>query len=118
MYLRNPSQFAVWKATHSSLVDYYSALPELPTAFEHRGKTYKLDTSTWPAYRDASEEDVKKMWLEQVGSATRVAETLMKMRWAMLFSEEPVFITTDNPVAIVHPTLEFRGLNDAATSGL
>jgi hypothetical protein len=32
----------------------------------------------------------------------------MKMRWAVVFSEEPVFITSDNPVMIVHPSLKFR----------
>jgi hypothetical protein len=56
------------------------------------------------------------MWLDNVGSATWLAEILMSMRWAILLSEEPVFITTDNPVVTLHPSLQFRGIKNAETS--
>lgn len=116
MYQRNPAQFEFWKEMHRQIVTFYSSLPELPTQLEHKGKVYDLDHSTWPAYRDASEEDLKKAWLEEVGRAAGVAEIFMRMRWAMLFSEEPVFITSDNPVTIVHPSLAFRGLRNPETT--
>jgi Protein of unknown function (DUF4238) len=35
-----------------------------------------------------------------------------KVRWALIFSEETVFITSDNPVMITHPSLKFRGLKN------
>jgi hypothetical protein len=41
---------------------------------------------------------------------------LLKMRWAVIFSEEPVFITSDNPVTIMHPSLQFRGLKNSETT--
>jgi hypothetical protein len=41
---------------------------------------------------------------------------LLKMRWAVVFSEEPVFITSDNPVTIMHPSLQFRGLKNSETT--
>jgi hypothetical protein len=41
---------------------------------------------------------------------------LLKMRWAVFFSEEPVFITSDNPVMIMHPSLKFRGLKNPQTT--
>ncbi|MFK4719340.1 hypothetical protein ABIE89_000440 [Bradyrhizobium niftali] len=56
------------------------------------------------------------MWLDNVGSATWLAKMLMEMRWAILISEEPVFITTDNPVITVHPSLEFKGIKNPETS--
>lgn len=105
MFLRNPLRLAMTHDTHKSIVDFYSRLPELPEAVEIKGKTYGLDAASWPAYRDASEDDIKRMWLDQIGSAVWLAEMLMEMRWAMQFSETPVFITTDNPVVVVHPNL-------------
>lgn len=116
MYLRTPAQFEASKAMHRQIVDAYSQLPGLPTEFEHKGKVYPLDTSKWPEYRDASDDDMKRFWLSQVGSAAWLADILMKMRWSVVFSDTPVFITTDNPVTIVHPSLQFRGLNNPDTT--
>jgi len=116
MYLRNPAEFERTKVMHREIVEMYSRLPELPTVFEHNGKRYPLDTSKWPEYRDASEDDLKRHWIQSVSSAGWLAERLMKMRWAVVFSERPVFITSDRPVAIVHPSGRFRGLDDPDTN--
>ena len=116
MYLRNPKQLEQTKFFHKQFVDWLSQFPELPTSFELKGKVYAIDPSTWPSYRDASEDDQKRLWIDNVSSAVWLAEILMKMRWAVIVSETPVFITTDNPVAILHPSLKFRGLNDPDTS--
>jgi hypothetical protein len=116
MHLRNPAQFEKWKAMHRQSVKALSALPEIPGAVEHKGKVYKLDKDTWPAYRDASENDLQRMWLKEVGQAVWVAEIMMKMRWAVLFSEEAVFITSDNPVTFLHPSLGFRGISNPETA--
>lgn len=116
MYLRNPLRLAVTHDTHRSLVDFYSHHRERPKAIEIKGQRYALDTTDWPAYRDATDDDIKRMWLEQVGSAVWLAEIMMGMRWAVQFSETPVFITTDNPVTVVHPSLRFRGFRNPETA--
>ncbi|GFE84413.1 hypothetical protein GCM10011487_64130 [Steroidobacter agaridevorans] len=116
MYLRTPAQFEASKAMHRQIVDVYGQFPELPSSFDHKGKMYRLDNSKWAEYRDASEDDMKRFWLSQVGSAVWLAEILMKMRWAVVFSDVPVFITTDNPVTIIHPSLRFRGLKNPETT--
>jgi len=113
MCMRNPLQFERSKAMHRQIVEAYKALPAIPETFEHQGKTYRLDTASWPAYRDASEDDMKRHWLSTIGSIGWLAEAFMTMRWSIVFSEEPVFITTDNPVVVMHDSLEFRGLRDA-----
>jgi Protein of unknown function (DUF4238) len=59
---------------------------------------------------------LKRAWGEHVSTAGWLAEMLMKMRWAVVFSEEPVFITSDNPVMIMHPSLKFRGLKNPETT--
>ncbi|MER8824624.1 DUF4238 domain-containing protein [Mesorhizobium sp. M0904] len=38
------------------------------------------------------------------------------MRWSIITSERPVFITSDSPVTVLHPSMRFRGLKDAETS--
>jgi hypothetical protein len=83
---------------------------------EISGKTYEFDKDSWPSYGSAGEDDIKRMWLDEVGSATWLAEMLIGMRWAILLSEEPVSITTDNPVVMLHPSLQFRGMKNAETS--
>jgi hypothetical protein len=94
------------------LVDLCSKSSEFPSAFEIGGKTYDLDTSDWSQFRDASEDDIKRMWLEQIGSATWLAKMLMEMRWSILLSDDPVFITSDNPVFVMHPSLDFKGFKN------
>jgi hypothetical protein len=115
MYLRNPAQFELTQRMHQAFVDTFSAAPELPHEIEIGGVVRKIDLESWPSYRDATEDDIRRMWLEQVGSAVWFAELLMKMRWSIILAEEPTFITTDHPVAVMHQTLEFKGLSDSGT---
>jgi hypothetical protein len=75
-----------------------------------------VDAASWPGYRDAGEDDIKRMWLDEVGSAVWLAEIMMGMRWAMQVSDAPVFITTDNPVVVLHPSLNFRGFRNSETT--
>jgi hypothetical protein len=116
MYLRNPLHLQQMHALHKRMVDLYSQFPELPDAVEIGGTTYELDKDSWPSYSNASEDDIKRMWLDNVGSATWLAEIFMGMRWAILLSDQPVFITTDNPVVTMHRSLQFCGIKDPDTS--
>jgi hypothetical protein len=88
----------------------------LPDAIEINGVVRPVSLDDWPAYRDASEDDLKRAWGEDVSTAGWLAEMLLKLRWAVVFSEEPVFITSDNPVMIMHPSLKFRGLKNPETT--
>jgi hypothetical protein len=116
MYLRNPAQLGHWAEMHKQIFNSVSNMPDLPDSIEIKGKVYPLDRETWPAYRDASSEELKKSWIDNIRGAIWLAEILSKMRWAVVFSDEPVFITSDNPVTVVHPSLKFRGFNNPETS--
>jgi hypothetical protein len=116
MHLRNPLHLEQMRVLHKQMVGLYAQFPELPDEVEIAGKTYELDKDSWPSFSNAGENDIKRMWLDNVGSATWLAEILMGMRWAILLSEEPVFITTDNPVVTLHPSLQFRGITNPETS--
>lgn len=112
MYLRNPGALDVHRDLHRRLRASYEDYSEPPTSLEINGKIYEVDPSDWPQFRDATEDDVKRMWLSEVGSATWLAEIMMSMRWSIIFSDEPVFITSDNPVNVFHPSLNFRGFGN------
>lgn len=114
-YVRNPLQFERWKETHRHLRDLYSRHDEPPTHITIGGKRAAVDPSDWPAFRDAGEEDQKAAWNDFVGSAGGIAPKLMSMRWAVLFSEQPVFVTSDNPVMFTHPSLQFKGIDNPET---
>jgi hypothetical protein len=115
MILRNPRNFEDWQVQHKRQIALYAGLPSLPDEIEMKGTVYEIDKDSWPAFRDASPDDLKRMWLENAGSSAWLAEILMKMRWGMFTSERPVFITTDNPVSISHPSLRNMGLSNPDT---
>jgi len=116
MMLRNPRHFDFYKRWHQWLCDEVSTRGEVPATFEHKGKTYEIDPSSWPAFRDATEDDLKRNWIKEMNGSAHYASMLMKMRWSVLCAEEPAFITTDAPVTFIHPSLAFRGINNPETS--
>jgi Protein of unknown function (DUF4238) len=116
MYLRNPRNLQLTHDMHREIVRRYSQFDEIPDQIEINGRVIRLDPSTWPSYRDGTGDDIKRMWLDQVSSAMWMAELLLNMRWSVICSETPVFITTANPVVPLHPTLRFRGIKDPETT--
>jgi hypothetical protein len=111
--LRSPRMLEFTKHLHRQFVTFYSSLADLPDQVEINGRWMDLDPSNWPSYRDADDDAVQRMWLSQIKSATWLAKMMIPMRWGFLFTERPVFITTDNPVTVLHPSLKFRGLKNA-----
>src|SRR5882672_3783403 len=115
MYLRNPKSLEASNNVHRQMVDLLNQSPELPQSFEYKGKTYPVDTSGWEKFRDGGDEELKKTWIAGVREAGWLAELLMTMRWSMVVSETPGFITSDHPVTVAHPSLTFRGFNNPET---
>lgn len=112
MFLRNPLRLRQTQQFHRCMVNMISALPSLPRSFVAKGVEHALDHSDWPAFRDAGEDDVKRMWLDQIGSATWLAEIFMQMRWAVVVSPTPSFITTDSPIVVLHESLTFKSFRN------
>ena len=115
MYLRTPVHYEHVKEFHRKMVAKVGGLDQVPTSLRLGDQELQVDPESWPTYRDASEDDLKKLWISQMNGATEYAEILMGMRWSMLLAEVPTFITSDNPVTIVHPALTFRGLSNSET---
>lgn len=115
-YVRNPVQFETWKRIHRQMVEQVSGLESMPTRVTIGGVEHQVDASDWPDFRDAGEERMKAAWNEYIAGAGDIAPRLLGMRMVMVAAKKPVFITSDNPVTITHPSLEFRGIRDPETT--
>ena len=116
MFLRTPLQLNVAHEIHAGLVELSSGPLGLPSSIQIGNHEHEIDAQDWPAYRDASAEDIKRMWISELSNATHYAALLMDMRWSMVVSDDPVFITSDNPIVPMHPSLRFRGFRNPETT--
>ncbi|MEO9900923.1 MULTISPECIES: DUF4238 domain-containing protein [Alphaproteobacteria] len=112
---RNPTQFKTWKSMHAQFVEQISQFDSLPSHVAIGNVTRKVDQASWRSYREASEEDLKAAWNDNVAIAGGIGPVLLDMRMAIVVAKKPAFITSDHPVTIVHPSLEFRGIRDPET---
>lgn len=115
-YVRNPVQFETWKRIHRQMVDQVSELESMPTRVTIGGVEHQVDASDWPDFRDVGEEQMKAAWNDYIAGAGDIAPRLLGMRMVMVAAKKPVFITSDNPVTITHPSLEFRGIRAPETT--
>ena len=115
-YVRNPLQFEHWKRMHGQFVEQLSKFDSLPTHATIGNVAREVDYSDWPRFRDAGEEEMKAAWNDYVAGAGDIAPRLLDMRMVMLVAERPAFITSDNPVTTMHPSLKFRGIKDPETA--
>lgn len=62
MWLRTPSQFEHTKWMHSMLVRQFKEAGEDIAAIQINGQLRELDTSSWDAYRNATDDDLQRFW--------------------------------------------------------
>lgn len=74
---------------HRKFADFFARCDSLPDVVTINGHDMELDHSSWPAYRDATEDDMKRAWNEWLGQAADMAKMFLEMRWAVLVSEKP-----------------------------
>lgn len=116
MYLRNPNTFDIFIEMHCNIRASVLKYGGVPDEIHIKGESFLMDKSSWPAFRDGDENFIKKIWLAELGNAAALAKDLMKMRWTMLCLKDPLFVTSDNPVTLTHPSLKFRGFQNPETS--
>ncbi len=114
-YVRTPAHFEWWKAVHRQLRDQFSRFDAPPSHVTLGQVRTELDHSDWSAFQIADEEEMKAAWNDYVASAGDIAPILLTMRYTMVVAERPVFVTSDNPVAVTHPSGRFKGLGDPDT---
>jgi hypothetical protein len=110
LFLRHPSKLDSHRRLRQNIINVVKAAPTdndgIPqiSSFEVSGKSYPIDWSSWENYRDGTEEDLKASWGKMILGTTGVfAQHLLNQPWSIIFSTEPVFATSDHPVAVFHP---------------
>jgi hypothetical protein len=122
LHLRHPKRLSEAEAIHAQIVATCEALPKDAAgrprieSIGHKGVASPFDASDWHDYRAAGPNEKRRMFVDGIRqNATHGAELLMKKRWSVVFSQKPVFITTDTPVAMVNQEREVFGLATPGT---
>lgn len=115
LYLRTPHSYHRFTKIHERLVNGLSPFEGQPGSIWIGDQEQDIDWSNFPQLSESDENDIKRNWIALVSEAGFLAEKFMVMRWTMLVSDLPVFVTSDNPVTVIHPSLAFRGMDDAET---
>lgn len=122
LFLRHPRRLDETEYIHRQLREQFDAMPKdqngVPAVNEikHKGVVSQFDPSGWEQYRDAGPEDLKRMFVGNIKrDATYLAEILMQKRWSVIYSERPVFITTDAPVMMLNSARERFGFTTPGT---
>jgi hypothetical protein len=122
LFLRHPCMLESHHRVHKSFVDALKTAPiddrgkHSIGSVEINGTPYLAGSSDWESYREATVEDLKATWGDMIlGDAGYFARHLLSQPWSIVFSHEPVFVTSDHPVAIFHPDVLSPSLNAPGT---
>lgn len=118
LLLRHPSNMEIYEAMHGNLVRLIGSFPKddrgLPDVggLEINGEFSPLDNSNWGKYKTWEKNDHHHFFVSMVDSQAHwLANLLMRKRWSIIFSDAPVFITSDNPISKQHGKQEKFGFN-------
>jgi hypothetical protein len=122
LYLRHPHRLVQVERIHAQLIELYDSLPKdrqgrpAVDEVEYKGTVRPFDNSDWHQFKAAGPEEKKKMFVHGIKqNATFLAGILLKKRWSVVFFEHPLFITTDNPVQMIHQTRDVFGFDTPGT---
>jgi len=122
LHLRHPKRLEDTERIHRQITEHFDSFPKDQngnpdiTEIEHKGVVVPFNVSDWHKYRRASPEDIKKMFVSSINqNAIHLAGILMQKRWSVVFSDQPVFITTDAPVTMLNPHRERFGFASPGT---
>lgn len=109
LYIRHPNNLKECENIHNKLVSLYDKLPKKQdgtpsfTHAEINEKLVEIETHDWHEYRKWDEDDHHRFFCDSIkGHSGKMAKYLLKKRWSIIFSENPAFITSDNPVCKFH----------------
>ncbi|MCE5200768.1 MAG: DUF4238 domain-containing protein [Armatimonadota bacterium] len=112
MLVRTPAMLEQTKKIHDELVSFYETLPkdslENPRIGEivFRGRAMSFGATSYNTYKSASGNELQRIFVDHIKySVGEIATVLLEKRWSVIVADEPVFITTDNPVTYTNSDL-------------
>ena len=122
LFLRHPSNIQLIQNIHSQLNEFYDSLPKnnkgnpFIDEIVYKGKSIAFNNSKYKEYKSSDKNDIQHMFVNYINSqAIECAKILLEKRWSIIFSDTPVFITTDNPVITENLERETFGLRTEGT---
>jgi hypothetical protein len=81
-----------------------------------KGKEYEFDCSDWFEFKNASEEDLKRSFVETIKEGTcEFTNILLKKNWSFLVFSKPILATSDKPVITVNFNKDKFGIGTEGT---
>ena len=122
MVLRNKKSFKDLEEIHLNMVKQMDCLPKdkLGRPFidkvTFKGKEYVFDCSDWFKYKNASKEDLKRYFVENIREgAYEFANILIKKNWSFLIFSKPILATSDDPIITVNLNKDKFGIGSDGT---
>jgi len=121
MTLRDMKSYEQYENIHRNMIKQIDGLPKDRTGRPclnkviYKDKEYEFDNSDWFKFEDASEEDIKRSFIEMIKDGTfEFANILLKKNWSILVFTKPILATSDKPIITVNVNKEKFGI---ATEG-
>lgn len=113
LYLRHPATYAHQRRSQARLRVALDLAPRdergLPDVkFLTVGKhVVPFDKEEWARHGPLKRTESHQLFADMIRTeAKRLAKKLMKKRWSIVFLEEPLFVTSDNPFFVINPELK------------
>ncbi len=122
MHLRHPDGLKEATELHHHLVQIIKEAPKKVDGtpeisfVQVNGESHEFDTSDFQDYYDWSGNDHHRFFVSTIHSEAKfLAKILLKKRWSVIFSDTPVFVTSDRPVEKQHQTKKTFGFGTEGT---
>jgi len=117
LILRHPDNIELSHSLHSKFVELFDSLPKdkngnpVCDGISVNGEFRPMNTSDFAEYKNPGLDNIQRMFVDGINTgATELAFKLLEKRWSVLFSEEPIFMTSDKPVIIQNEKTDFTGV--------
>lgn len=114
LLLRHPKQLETTKMINQRMAELYHAAPRNDQGKPNisligpSGEVLNVDMSDWNKSDDLKEAELRELFASNIRDlGGGVAKDLLDKRWGIICSEEPIFCTSDNPVAIINSERSF-----------
>lgn len=122
LILRHPQQLEKTKQINQQLRELAHTVRKnaegnrIITLTSQDGESKTLDISDWNTSTDLNESEMKELFASNIRAiGGEIAHDLLKKRWSVVYSKNPIFCTSDNPVIMANPTESSFGIMTKGT---
>lgn len=115
LFLRHPYTYARQRKSWEQILQLIDSAPKDRSGIPRieslligsQKRRVPFDVAKWRAMKDADENDLHRVFVDMIRTeAIDIAEGLMRKRWSVVFMDEPLIVTSDNPLFVVDPNMK------------